>query len=236
MWKIKTSNTYTQMRADRFFNGLYPGEEHGLEGDCKNPKCDYVFTNDDEKEMYQNGGWFTCPNCGTVQNPMEEPTKNQTRAKLTPGEMGDIGEKIVERLHTIPSLGEITWTSNLPQFPIDMIAGPFGVEIKTNHSESQPRFKLGGGMRSGDRSGTLAGKLQYCEKNNLRPALVGVRLNFYTDRADVFVRPDSFTDTWIGSPTLQHVASVDFADLNPYKHPENVPPPTELPDDSDIPF
>jgi hypothetical protein len=235
MWKLSSDN-YSPMRAERFLEGLYPNESHGVGGDCRNPKCGYIFSPEDEKEMYYNGGWITCPNCGTIQNPMEEGvTRKTTKAGITPSEMGNIGEEIVGRLHTIPLLGEITWKSNQVQFPIDMIAGPFGVEIKTNHSEAQPRFKLGGGTDTG-RSGTLKGKLMYCENNNLRPALVGVRLNFYTDKADIFVRPDSFTDTWIGANALHHVASVDFTDLNPFKRPEDVPPPSELPEDSDIPY
>lgn len=232
---IRIGNTYSTLRAQRFFNSLYPNEEHNAGGDCINPKCDYVFTDQDMNEMERDGGWFTCPNCGWTYNYYAEERRN--KVGLTGRQMGNIGEEIVERLGTIPSLGQITWVSPDYHFPIDMIAGDFGVEVKTNHSEAQPRFKLGGGNNPGGTPATRAGKLQYCESEGLRPALVGVRLNFYTDKADIFVRPDSFSDTWIGAAALQHVSTVDFTDLNPFKRPEDVPPANELPDDDDeFPF
>lgn len=235
MWKL--ANSYTQLRAQHFFNGLHPNEVHGLPGDCINPKCDYIFNQEDISEMERDSGWFTCPQCDWTYNYLNE-DRQRTRVGLTPKAMGDIGQEVVGRMKVIPLLGEITWTSNSYHFPIDAIAGEFGIEIKTNHSESQPRFKLGGGNNPGGTAATLKGKLQYCQSEGLRPALVGVRLNFYTDKADIFVRPDSFTDTWIGSSTINHVATVDFTDLNPFKHPEDVPAPQDLPEDSDsdIPF
>lgn len=214
---------------------MYPNEVHGAGGDCINPKCDYVFSDADMQEMARNDGWFTCPQCGWTYNYYAEERRN--KVGLTPDKMGTIGETIVERLGSIPLLGEITWVASDYNFPIDMIAGEYGVEVKTNHSEAQARFKLGGGNNPGGAKATLAGKLKYCQSEGLRPALVGVRLNFYTDKADIFVRPDSFTDTWIGSAALQHTGTVDFTDLNPYKRPEDVPPPNDLPEDDDaFPF
>jgi hypothetical protein len=77
-------------------------------------------------------------------------------------------------------------------------------------------------------------KVKHVNENNLRPGLIGVRLNFYTDKADVYFR-EGFTDTWIGNPKLRHIATVDFSKWNPFKNPEDVPPASELPDDdSDI--
>lgn len=229
---------YALIRAQKWLRDQYPVEEHNVGGDCMNPKCDYEFTEQDLDEMALNSGWFTCPNCDWTYNYMDPDVVPRTRAGLTPTQMGDIGEKIVERMGTIPGLGDVGWVSNDPSYPIDMIVDDFGVEIKTVHSESQPRFKMGGGGgQGGKRQGTREEKLRYVEQNGLRPALIGVRLNFYTDTADVFVRPDSFTDTWIGAPQLIYVDSVNFSDLNPFKRPEDVPPRNELPDDdSDIPF
>ncbi|HMD81950.1 MAG TPA: hypothetical protein VKE92_11610 [Anaerolineales bacterium] len=220
-------------RAQQYLQTVYPNEVHGIGGHCQNPKCDYEFTPQDQEEIEFNGGWFTCPKCNYTQNVYAEEKRN--KVGLSPDEMGNLGEQIVSRLGQIPGLGKITWVSNYARFPIDMIAGDYGVEVKTNHSEAQPRFKLGGGWPGQDkRQGTQEGKLQYCKQEGLRPALVGVRLNFYTDKADIFVRPDSFTDTWIGAPSLSHVATVDFTDLNPFKRPEDVP--QNLPDDDNIPF
>lgn len=222
---------YSPIRAQRFLNGLYPNEQHTAGGDCINPKCDYTFTPEDEQMIHGDEGWFTCPKCGKTYNYYTDSSSpgGVTRAGLTMTQLGNIGETIVANLQTIPSLGPITWTSSEYKFPIDMIAGQYGCEIKTNHSESQARFKISGSAENAQK------KLQYCKDNNLVPALVGVRLNFYTDKADVFTRPGSFTDTWIGAPTLLHVATVDFTSLNPYKHPEDVPPPQDLPADDSTP-
>lgn len=232
-WKFATQASNFS-RAQQYLQTVYPNEVHGLGGHCQNPKCDYEFTPADEQLINQDGGWFQCPKCNTTQNVYSETKTN--RVGLSPDEMGKIGENVVTGMGTIPLLGKITWTSSYKNYPIDLIAGEYGVEVKTNHSEAQPRFKLGGGdWRTGQsRTGDAAGKLKFCEQEGLRPALVGVRLNFYTDKADVFVRPDSFTDTWIGSPVLKHVAQLDFTNLNPFKNPEDVP--QNLPDDDDIPF
>lgn len=242
-WTKKgTKMNYGLVNAQKFLNTLYPDEVHGLGGDCLNPKCDYVFTPQDEHEMTQNRGWFTCPKCQQTYNIFDNDALDKTnKVNLTPTAMGQMGETIVQKMGTIPLLGQITWVSEEYNFPIDLIAGEFGVEVKTNHSESQPRFKLGGGAYGSTRGGRqpMNEKADYCFQNGLQPALVGVRLNFYTDKADIFVRPGSFTDTWIGSGALQHVATEDFSSLNPYKNPHDVPPPSELPEDdmdADIPF
>jgi len=236
IWTFSVGDNRGQFnRAQAFMAMQYPNEVHGLGGHCINPKCDHVWDANDEKEISQNDGYIECPNCGWSQNVYAE---GVNRVGLTNDQMGQIGEDIVSGMKNIPYLGEITWVSGYKNFPIDLIAGPFGVEVKTNHSESQPRFKLGGGNNPQGGAYTLKSKLQYVQSENLRPALVGVRLNFYTDKADVFVRPDSFSDTWIGAPSLNHIATIDFSNLNPFKDPSQVPPPSQLPDDddSDIPF
>lgn len=242
MWTKKaTAINYNLVNAQKYLNGLYPDEVHGVGGDCLNPKCNYVFSPQDEQEMQQNRGWFTCPKCHQTYNIFDTEALDKTnRVNLTPTQMGQMGETIVEEMGTIPQLGQITWISPGYHDPIDLIAGTYGVEVKTNHSEAQPRFKMGGGAYGSTGKIPMQEKANYCFQNGLQPALVGVRLNFYTDKADIFVRPGSFTDTWIGSSALQHVATQDFSKLNPYKNPQDVPPPSELPEsddtDADIPF
>jgi hypothetical protein len=218
-----------------FLNRLNPQEEHNAGGDCINPKCDYVFTDEDKKNIQLDWGYFQCPKCGQQYNYYDAEEAKQdggpggwTRAGLSMDLMGSIGESVVERLVTIPTLGQIVWVSQDKHSPLDMIAGTSGIEIKTNHSEAQPRFKLGGQMER-------AMKYQECKKQGVTPALIGVRLNFYRDVADIFVRPDGMIDTWIGNPRMPHVAKVDFTDLNPYKHPHEVPPPNMLPQDDSTP-
>lgn len=58
--------------------------------------------------------------------------------------MGRLGESIIARMGQLPGVGTITTIFELKNNPIDAIIGSYGVEIKTNHSEAQPRFKLGG--------------------------------------------------------------------------------------------
>lgn len=134
-------------------------------------------------------------------------------AGLTVKQMGDIGAKIVLRLGELPGIGAITPASDEYNFPIDAIVqgsmGNFGCEIKTNHSQAQERFKLGG------KTERLA-KIQYCYENGLKPALIGVRLNFYTNLAYIFFR-EGMTDTWIGNSKMQHVGTFNFEDINPFR-------------------
>jgi hypothetical protein len=241
-----SSLSYNTLQAQRFYNQLYPNEQHGVGGDCMNPKCDYVFTPQDEKDIRQDSGWFTCPKCGWTYNYLEDISERPggyTRAGLTVTKMGQIGETIVGRLGSLPGVGQIITMTEDYNHPIDAIIGPYGCEIKTNHSEAQPRFKIGGSpvIYNGKSVPARAAKIMYCHENNLIPGLVGVRLNFYTDKADIFFRA-AMSDTWIGTSTLERVATVDFRDLNPFPNPTDVPPPNELPEDdttpadADIPF
>lgn len=235
MWN-KTANQYNLLQAQRYYNNLYPGEEHNAGGDCQNPRCNYTFTAEDWQDIEANSGWFTCPRCSYTYNYLD-PTYSEwgkpggrTRAGITMTEMGNIGEQVIAEMGVVPTLGKVIQLyADHVTYPIDAIIGPYGVEIKTNHSEAQPRFKVTG-------SGTRQNKIEYCQEHNLQPALVGVRLNFYTSKADVFVRP-GLIDTWIGNPQMQLVDSVDFSAHNPFPDPQDVPPPSDMPqDDEDIPF
>ena len=158
--------------------------------------------------------------------------------------MGGIGESIIEQMAELNGIGTVSTVFGLKQNPIDAIIGQYGVEIKTNHSEAQPRFKIGGEniwiQELGKAVRPKAAKEHYCLQHQLVPALVGVRLNFYTDKADIFFR-EGMTDTWIGNAQLLHVGTQDFSNLNPFKNPGDVLPASELPDDDttppdDIPF
>ena len=234
--------------VDGYIEGLAgPGEQHSVDpgAHCVNPKCGYHFTPQDEQEIRANKGSFRCPQCGFEQdvfgwntptyqsdNPdawaeLEEggnldtsPTRpanpgGRTRSGLSLDQMGHIGEQVVFRMHELPGIGTITAASNQKNFPIDGIVetqqGRLGVEIKANHSQAQERFKIGGKVERAE-------KIKYCLANGLKPALIGVRLNFYTNLAFVFFR-EGLTDTWIGNQQMIHVATVDFADLNPFKSP-----------------
>jgi hypothetical protein len=215
-----------------FLEALNPDETHNAGGDCINPKCNYEFTDADKSEIARNNGWFTCPNCDWTYNYYSEVASKSnpggmTRAGLTMKQVGDIGQTVVTRMGDVPGVGEVTWISEDYTDPIDAIIGGYACEIKTNHSESTPRFKLGGAHEVLDK------KLK-AEEFGLPPALIGVRLNFYSDMADIFFRPQ-LTDTWIGNPQMFHIAKVDFTDLNPYKSPSEVPPPDQLPEDDETP-
>lgn len=230
---------YNILQAQRFMNGLYPQEEHNAGGDCMNPRCDYKFTSQDWQDIEMNSGWFTCPKCGYTYNYLDPDYNSfgkpggRTRAGITMAEMGNIGEQLVAQMRSIPTMGKVIKMFEEYKNPIDAIIGPFGVEIKTIHSEAQPRFKIGGASVGG--VSPKESKIRYCQENGLTPGMVGVRLNFYTSKADVFAR-SGMADTWIGSANLPHVGTVDFSNLNPFPDPSEVPPPAQLPNDDDIPF
>jgi hypothetical protein len=222
----------SHLKALKWLQNQYPYEQHSVGGDCINPKCDYKFTSDDADDITNADGWFTCPQCDRSYNYMEENRFGHvTRAGLTPDEMGNIGEELVKQMGEVPGLGPVSWVSPTHEFPIDAVIGPYGVEIKALHSEAMPRIKMGGQKERQD-------KIDYVQQNGLLPAIIGVRLNFYQDLADIFVRKGTFTDTWLGNDNLEHVATLNFSHLNPFKHPEDVPSATDMPtdDESDIPF
>lgn len=234
--------------VDEYLEGLTgPNEQHTVdpEAHCINPKCGYHFTPEDEQQIRQNRGEFTCPQCGFTQNVFghaptymsddpdawydlqdsgQLPTTQMrpanpggtTRSGLTLEQMGHIGEEVVLRMGELPGIGPIVKASEDYNFPIDAIVesqkGKFGCEIKTNHSQAQERFKVGGKEERLE-------KIKYCLANGLKPALIGVRLNFFTDKAYIFFR-EGLTDTWIGNQQMIHVATLDFADLNPFKSPD----------------
>lgn len=203
--------------VDTYLNDLVgPNEQHEADpnGHCINPKCRAMFGEED----VDSNGIATCPKCFTEQNIHQDASSpgGTTRAGLTLKQMGSIGEQVVSRMGELPGVGTITWMSPDYHFPIDAIVttqkGRFGCEIKTNHSQAQERFKVGGKAERQE-------KIKYCLTNGLKPALIGVRLNFYTDKAYIFFR-EGLTDTWVGNPKMMHVATLDFSDLNPFKSPD----------------
>lgn len=237
-----------QQRAINYLNEIYPNEIHNVGGDCPNPKCDYQLTPQDYQNIQMDHGWFVCPKCGMSFNmyydtgATGQPGGYTRAVGLSMTQMGQIGEQVVAQMGEVPTMGKIIqyYGETLYFNPIDFQIGPYGVEVKTIHSEAATqRFKItGGGTRS--RQDAINGMVDFCIAHDLKPGLVGVRLNFYTDVADIFAR-QGIADTWIGSRNMPHVASVNFKSLNPYKDPSEVPPPGEMPDDdqstdADIPF
>ena len=237
-WGEKTAMPARPSVMDSYLQELAPNEQFEVPhegGHCVNPKCRMQF----DDSMLDMSGDITCPNCGTQNNvwSIYDQPGGTTRAGLTPTAMGQIGEKVIEEMHEIPGVGTIAWMHDTYTSPIDCIVesqrGKFGCEIKTNHAQSQEQFKLG------DRA-ERTGKIKYCLENGLKPALIGVRLNFYTDLAYVFFR-EGMSDTWYSNQKMMHVATINFAHLNPFKSPDPAARHTEienahLPDSDDTPF
>lgn len=241
-WKIAMPVTRPKY-VDTYLEGLAPNELHESpqrtgQLHCVNPKCTHEFTSD-ELAYTNSDGFLNCPMCGfsnLIEDPYNatrpfmkaEPGQGQlgkpyqfnpggrTRSGLTLKEMGDIGEEIVLRMAEIPGIGPIQSASDDYQYAVDAIIdgqkGKFGVEIKTNHSQAQERFKIGGKVER-------QAKITYCLTHGLKPALIGVRLNFFTDKAYIFFR-EGLTDTWVGNNRMIHVGTFDFSDLNPFKSPD----------------
>ena len=220
--------------TDSYLQNLHPDEIHNAGGTCLNPKCDYTITSQDEQNMNILDGWWACPECKDSYNYWHELDKEWgkpgggTRAPgLSMRQMGQIGETLIDRMGSIPGMGQIFWWADDYNTPLDFNIGKYGVEVKTNHSEAQKRFKIGNRIERQK-------KIQMANEHSLAPALIGVRLNFYTSLADIWWR-QGFTDTWIGNPLLHYVTTIKFEDLNPYPDPQEVPPPGYLPEDNDTP-
>jgi hypothetical protein len=232
---------------------LWPGESHGISSDCPNPYCDYNLTSQDVEDAEMSGGAFTCPQCGWKYDlsPMLYGEQRQrTRAGMTPAQMGQIGEDVIKQWADesgeIPGVGKILWESPDYNDPIDLVAGDFAIEAKTLHSEAFPRYKIAADPGSGGRRSTVIQKkmnrMQELSQHlgkPLYPAMIGVRLNFYTNRADFFFA-NEYRDRLMTAMT--HIGSTDFSKLNPFKNPEDIssqqlPQQGETQDyDADIPF
>lgn len=229
---------------------LWPGEAHGISSDCPNPYCDYNLTRQDIDDAEWAGGAFTCPKCGwqyDISPLLYGETRQRTRAGMSLLQMGQIGEEAIKQWADeegeIPGVGKILWESPDYQDPIDLVAGQYAIEAKTLHSESYPRFKIAADPGSGSRRPDVIAKkherMQQLSQHlgvPLYPAMIGVRLNFYTNRADFFFAPE-YKDRLMTAMT--HLGSMDFSKLNPFQNPEDVaqqalPPQGET--DADIPF
>lgn len=238
---------------DQLNQTLWPDEPHGKGGDCPNPYCDYELTPQDWEESFYHGGQFQCPQCGYTWNVgAADPdfmVRDRTRAGMSLMQMGQIGEDVIkqwaEEEGQIPGVGQIIWESPDYHDPIDLVAGQYAIEAKTLHSEAFPRFKIaadpGSGARRADVIRKKMERMQELSKHfgtPLYPAMIGVRLNFYTNRADFFFSTE-YKDRLMTAMT--HIGYTDFTNLNPFKNLEDIPA-TSLPqqgetsDDSDIPF
>jgi hypothetical protein len=234
---------------NQLVNTLWPNESHGAQSDCPNPYCDYNLTREDINDAEYAGGAFQCPQCGwqyDLSPQLYGETRDRTRSGMSLAEMGQLGEEVVKQFADengqIPGIGPIRWESPDYQDPIDLVAGNYALEVKSLHSESYPRFKIAADPSSGkNRSATIQGKMERMAQLSqhlgipLQPAMLGVRLNFYTNRADFFFAPE-YRDRMMTNMT--HVGSTDFSKLNPFQNPEDVNQ-QALPaqgETSDIPF
>lgn len=211
---------------------LWPGEQHGIYSDCPNPYCDYMFTDEDVDHASVVGGAFQCPQCGWKfdLHKMLLGERDRTRSGMSLSEMGTLGENVVkayaQQMGEIPGIGPLTWESPTYQDPIDLVAGDFALEVKTLHSESFPRFKIAADPSTGGaRADVIRKKHQRMNELSqhfgkpLYPGMLGLRLNFYTNRADFFFAPE-YKDRMMTAMT--HVGEYDFSALNPFKNPEDI--------------
>jgi len=231
---------------------LWPNEDQGVDSDCPNPHCDYMLTDQDMYDAEEFGGHFTCPNCRWTYDLspyMYQEVRQQTRAGMTPKEMGQLGESVVrdfaDENNGIPGLGELRWEAPDYNDPIDAVVGDFAIEIKSLHSESYPRFKIAADPTTGgNRSDVIKQKIDRMNElgmhlgSQLAPGVLGVRLNFFTSRADFFFS-SGFKDARMTA--MEHLGTSDFSKLNPFKKPEEVsalslPTQGETYGDEDIPF
>lgn len=231
---------------------LWPGESHGVTSDCPNPYCDYNLTQQDVNDAEYVGGAFTCPQCGwkyDLSPMLSGEQRERTRSGMSLTEMGQLGEQVVKQYATemngLPGLGQLRWEAPEYNDPIDLVAGDYALEVKSLHSESFPRYKIAADPGSGARRADVIRKkherMQQLAQHlgtPLTPGLLGVRLNFYTNRADFFFAPE-YKDRLMTA--MEHIGYTDFTSLNPFKNPEDVasqslPAQGETMGDDDIPF
>lgn len=218
---------------EEFKNTMWPNESHGINADCPNPYCDYMITPQDVEHAEHTGGAFECPKCRwqyDLSPYLWGDNRERTRSGMSLQSMGQLGEDVVKKFVDenggIPGLGELLWESPDYHDPIDIVAGDYALEVKSLHSESFPRYKIaadpGSGARRADviqkKHQRLAELSQHLEKP-LYPGLLGVRLNFYTNRADLFFAPE-YKDRMMTA--MQPVGYTDFSNLNPFPNPEDV--------------
>jgi hypothetical protein len=124
---------------------------------CRNPMCDYWLSPEEEQGL--SGRYtFTCPRCkityplleaapfrigaqggvegNETEDDYDEPlgiaNRNyETSVGLSRKELGQLGEKVVGDLKTIPGYGPITWWSPVYHNPIDGGTEDFAIEVKT---------------------------------------------------------------------------------------------------------
>lgn len=220
----------------------HPDEFQGHPSDCINPKCQHHWTDEDEHQLLQYGQ-IKCPRCHTLQTidgnlgGFDDNQKGYgdnpgggTKSGLSLSDMGRMGQEIVKRAQLPGFTFKHEFTE--PNWPIDQVwtdqhGNDWGMEVKAAHHQAQQRFKLGDAAERNK-------KIAYTGENGLRQGLLGVRMNFATNKADIFHRPQ-FTDTWVGAPTMHHMGTVDFSDLNPFKDPSEIGQLPQEQDDS-LPF
>jgi len=225
-------------------------ETHGLYGDCANPYCDYNMDEDDWRDVQMGEGRWQCPNCRWDQlvpdgDPYGMLGLKPTRSGLDTASMGSLGEEVAQaaaRDGALSPLGPLRWVSPDYNDPIDMVMGNNALEVKTLHSESFPRFKIAPSSvnRPGkNRAGTIAAKVQRARElgealgHPLVEGLLGVRLNFYTGRADFFYAPE-YRDRMMTA--MEHLADYDFSKQNPFRDhvPGELPQQGETPDPEEV--
>ena len=169
---------------------------------CYKPDCNFFLSPEAQQDVdtHQDQGYYTCPKCKETYDRMshlpwhgapEEYAQpfvagGGTRIGLSMKEQGQIGEDLVEDLHSIPGYGPIVWWHEggiCSSSPLDGATKDWGIEVKTlGFDDTHHRF-VPGRVEEKESKNQSAGEM------GLRGVLgVLVMLNFRTSMASIYVK------------------------------------------------
>jgi hypothetical protein len=184
-----------------------------------------------------SSGYYTCPVCHKSYNlvhelpslavPEEVAQHNYDEYRggtsisgLTVGEIGQIGEDLVEHMGELPGYGPIVWWhsgGSTGQSPLDGATKDWGIEVKTLSMDAKNHRWIPGDVyekaRKDEHAATLGTK-----------GVLGilVLLNFRNNLADIYVREMPKVQTFRSNMAQHLIAEVPFK--NPYMDPHNPSP------------
>lgn len=139
----------------------------------------------------------------------------------------NIAKAVVFTAGELATVGKISALYNVN---LDAIADrgdiQFGIKIYGNHSNAQERFKIGS-------DAYRQSLFHECRQLQCQPALIGVCLDFYTNKAYVYFAEELEAD-WVPFNRMRHVLTTDFHIYNPFFRPAPIIQ-KELVDNAKIP-
>jgi hypothetical protein len=231
---------------------------------CANSQCNFHIAPDTQQTIasHQDRGYYTCPKCkwsadlladempwhgADFESPGEWLAGGKTRIGLTMDEQGEIGEKLIQGLGSLPGYGPILWWhpgSANSGSPLDGATAQWGIEVKTRGFDAtHHRFDPG-------RPVEREAKNREAGEMGLQGILgILVMLNFRTSMATIYVKEmplepwkNSQGQTYQGISSFRTNAGERLLEQVPFKNPFMDPhhpapdAPAPQPPEDDLPF